>query len=241
MPHASLATAGVDTSAAVNTVGVPPPPLVGSKLSTLLNNIDPTQSHVLDAEAQECLLRMADEFVKSVVSTGCKLARHRKSRRLDARDVSLALRMGWGLTVPGLLPPHGSGNGHTSSTRNYGGGGGSSSSMMVGGRILTSGGGSAAMAGQKRPASTYVDGSYGSAQPSPNKRSMANNPELHSYGGSSLSHAAGNSTLMTTATGGTHPSTIATNNGSSVPTTSNNVSQPSSAAPVGAMAAVGGP
>ena len=84
---------------------VPPPagphmaPLVGQKLQSILASIDPSYS--LEPEAEEHLLRMADDFLDNVVKRGMRLAKHRGSDRLDVQDLSLVLRKGWGITVPG--------------------------------------------------------------------------------------------------------------------------------------------
>lgn len=91
-------------------------PLVGQKLQSLLESIDP--NYVLDAEAEEQLLRLADDFVDSVVRRGMRLAKHRGSDRLEVPDLALVLKKGWGITVPGLgggaaggqAPPSGGGS-----------------------------------------------------------------------------------------------------------------------------------
>ncbi|GAB0491921.1 hypothetical protein MMPV_003177 [Pyropia vietnamensis] len=55
----------------------------------------------LDADVEEFLQEHADEFVESVTLAACRLARHRKSKTLDARDVALHLSRSWSLRVPG--------------------------------------------------------------------------------------------------------------------------------------------
>lgn len=43
----------------------------------------------------------AEQFVESVTEFACRLAKHRKSRTLDARDVQLYLEKSWDIRVPG--------------------------------------------------------------------------------------------------------------------------------------------
>lgn len=55
----------------------------------------------LPCRAYQFLQEHADEFVESVTLAACRLARHRKSKTLDARDVALHLSRSWSLRVPG--------------------------------------------------------------------------------------------------------------------------------------------
>ena len=42
-----------------------------------------------------------DEFVEDVTDFACRLAKHRKSRTLEARDLQLHLQKTWNIRVPG--------------------------------------------------------------------------------------------------------------------------------------------
>ena len=78
-------------------------PILGEKLQTLCNSIDP--SYTLDSEVQERLVEMADSFVDKVTKDAIKLAKHRGSNCMDVVDVALALKKGYNMSVPGLGSP----------------------------------------------------------------------------------------------------------------------------------------
>lgn len=62
-------------------------------MTELLKQIDSNYS--LDEEACSMLTAVADEFVDSVTSFSCKLARHRKSNTLEAKDIQMHLERSW--------------------------------------------------------------------------------------------------------------------------------------------------
>lgn len=49
------------------------------------------------------LLQIADDFIESVVTAACQLARHRKSNTLEVKDVQLHLGESLEYTVPSGL------------------------------------------------------------------------------------------------------------------------------------------
>lgn len=47
------------------------------------------------------LLEIADEFLESVMDTGCRIAKHRGSQKLQVKDLQLTLERDYEVLVPG--------------------------------------------------------------------------------------------------------------------------------------------
>ena len=59
----------------------------------------------MDAEAEEQVLQLADDFLENVTKQSLLLAQHRGSKTLDVQDIQLVLAKHWGISVPGLGLP----------------------------------------------------------------------------------------------------------------------------------------
>ncbi|XP_069479073.1 transcription initiation factor TFIID subunit 12 isoform X3 [Ambystoma mexicanum] len=74
--------------------------LTKKKLQDLVREVDPSEQ--LDEDVEEMLLQIADDFIESVVTAACQLARHRKSNTLEVKDVQLHLERQWNMWIPGF-------------------------------------------------------------------------------------------------------------------------------------------
>ena len=74
------------------------------KLTDLINTIGVDEGDgktTIDGNVEELLLDLADEFIHSVTSFACRLAKHRKVDSVEARDIQLHLDKNWNIKIPG--------------------------------------------------------------------------------------------------------------------------------------------
>ncbi|KOM34536.1 hypothetical protein LR48_Vigan02g068600 [Vigna angularis] len=62
--------------------------------------VDPLEK--LDHEVADILVDIAENFLESIIRSGCSLAKHRKSTTLEAKDILLHLEKNWNMTLPGF-------------------------------------------------------------------------------------------------------------------------------------------
>ncbi|OON16748.1 transcription initiation factor TFIID subunit A, partial [Opisthorchis viverrini] len=72
-----------------------------ASLTQLISDLDPQLQ--LDSEAYEVLVNLANEFIVSVASKAQKLASHRGSSNVDAKDIHFCLERDWDISIPGNL------------------------------------------------------------------------------------------------------------------------------------------
>ncbi|KAG8801959.1 Transcription initiation factor TFIID subunit 12, partial [Serendipita sp. 399] len=73
---------------------------VRKKIQELVSTVDATVK--VDADAEDLLLEIADEFIDSVANFACRLAKHRNNTELELRDLQLHLEMHHGIRIPGF-------------------------------------------------------------------------------------------------------------------------------------------
>ena len=69
------------------------------RLEMLIKDVDPLQQ--VDEDAESCLLDIADDFIDTVLSAACQVAKLRKSTCLELKDVQYVLDTQFNLWMPG--------------------------------------------------------------------------------------------------------------------------------------------
>lgn len=83
-----------------NNMRPPVIPLDKQRLQELVQEVDPNEH--LEEEVEDVLLSLADDFIDSLVTSSCMIAKHRKSNTLEVKDVQLALEKNWNMWIPGF-------------------------------------------------------------------------------------------------------------------------------------------
>lgn len=84
--------------------GLQPPPeeteiISRKKLQELVGQI--SAGEVLDTEVEDVMLEVVDDFIDSVMTFACSLAKHRNSSTLEVRDIQCHLERNWNIRIPG--------------------------------------------------------------------------------------------------------------------------------------------
>lgn len=88
--------AAIDTDAAESGNQI----LSKRSIRELVNQMDPSEK--LDSEVEDVLVDIGEDFIESITTFACSLAKHRKSSTLEAKDILLHVERNWNITLPGF-------------------------------------------------------------------------------------------------------------------------------------------
>ncbi|KAF2746893.1 putative transcription initiation factor TFIID subunit 12 [Sporormia fimetaria CBS 119925] len=71
------------------------------KLDEMVRQVTGGSEDALTPEVEEAMLSLADEFVDTVITSACKLAKLRESTHLEIRDLQLVLERNYNIRIPG--------------------------------------------------------------------------------------------------------------------------------------------
>ncbi|KAK8951369.1 hypothetical protein KSP39_PZI004733 [Platanthera zijinensis] len=69
-------------------------------IQELVAQIDPSEK--LEPEVEDVLAEIANDFVESITTAACSLAKHRRSTTLEAKDILLYVERNWNMALPGF-------------------------------------------------------------------------------------------------------------------------------------------
>jgi len=99
-PQAAAASATASAPSSSGYSQVPEQLLTKKRLDDLVKEIDPYEQ--LDDDVKDAILNIADEFVESVISQACQVAKHRNAATVDVKDVQLVLERNYNMWIPGF-------------------------------------------------------------------------------------------------------------------------------------------
>ncbi|EPS61934.1 hypothetical protein M569_12859, partial [Genlisea aurea] len=69
-------------------------------IQNIASQIDPSER--LESELESILVDVGEEYLESILTSGCSLAKHRKSTSLEVKDILLHVEKNWNMTLPGF-------------------------------------------------------------------------------------------------------------------------------------------